>query len=370
MRYYFLRYLKFTPVLLVIFLTACGSSGSARQYLDVTLGKPLEMPPDLARLEGDSSFDLPEGITGDSESSPDKVPVLARVESLQLQGSPGFYWLSVDEPVENLYQQVKNFWAFEGYELNVDEPVIGIMETEWIYKEEGAVPKNISWWNSLFVNEDLSASQDQFQTRIERDQSGGSNNRIYITHRGTEYVHEFRADDRDDFDSADSEWSFRRPEPQLEVEMLSRLMVYLGLDQESITAQFEQPRLFKPRVSLELDAEEKSSYLLLRDPYQIAWNRLNHVLQRLNFEILSSEFKSGFSGEGVFIVKSNVVETVVDEGFFGIGSSEKNISRNFILVVSEENHEVTRVIIEDEKGNFDSTPEGAEFLSLLFEQLK
>jgi outer membrane protein assembly factor BamC len=357
-------------VLFVIFLTACGSSGSDRHYRDATLGKPLEMPPDLSKFEGESSFDLPEGITGDSESASEKVPVLARVESLQLQGSPGFYWLSVDEPVENLYQQVKNFWAFEGFGLTIDEPVIGIMETEWVYKEEGALPKNDSWWYRLFAEEDLSASQDQFRTRIERDQSGGSNNRIYITHRGTEYVYEFRAGDRDDLNSADNEWSFRRPEPQLEIEMLSRLMIYLGLNQESVAAQFEQPRLFKPRASLQVDAEEKSPYLFMMDPYQIAWNRLNHVLQRLNFEILSSEFKSGLSGEGVFIVKSNVVETVESGGFFGIGGSEKNISRRFILVVSEENHEVTRVIIEDEKGNFDTTPEAAEFLSILFEQIK
>ena len=365
-----MSHFKFTPLLFVIFLAACGGSSSDRHYVDVTLGKPLEMPPDLARFEGESSFDLPEGISGDSESSPDKVPVLARVESLQLQGSPGFYWLSVDEPVENLYQQVKNFWAFEGFGLNVDEPVIGIMETEWVYKEEGALTKNNSWWDSLFATEDLSASQDQFRTRIERDQSGGSNNRIYITHRGTEYVYEFRAGDRDDLNSADTEWGFRRPDPQLEVEMLSRLMLYLGLDQESVTAQFEQPRLFKPRASMQLDAEEKSSYLLLREPYQIAWNRVNHVLQRMNFEILVSEFKSRYTGESELIIKSNVVETVQDEGFFGIGGSEKNISRNFNLILSEDNHETTRVIIEDDKGNFDSTPEGAEFLSLLFEQLK
>ncbi len=365
-----MRHFTFTPLLLAIFLTACGSSGGDRHYRDVTLGKPLEMPPDLAKFEGESSFDLPDGITGDSESAAEKVPVLARVESLQLQGSPGFYWLSVDEPVENLYQQVKNFWAFEGFVLNVDEPVIGIMETEWVYKEEGAPPKNDSWWYRLFAEEDLSASQDQFRTRIERDLSGGSNNRIYITHRGTEYVYEFQAGDRDDLNSADDDWNFRRPEPQLEIEMLSRLMIYLGLNQESVDAQFEQPRLFKPRASLELDAEEKSPFLLMRDPYQIAWNRLNHVLQRLNFEILSSEFKSGLSGEGVFMVKSRVVETVKSEGFFGFGGSEKSITRRFILVVFEETHEVTRVIIEDEKGNFDTTPEASEFLELLFEELK
>ena len=152
--------------------------------------------------------------------------------------------------------------------------------------------------------------------------------------------------------------------------MLSRLMIFLGLQQESVAAQFAPPQLFTLRASLQVDAEEKSPYLFMMDPYQIAWNRLNHVLQRLNFEIVTSEFKSGLSGEGVFIVKSDVVETVEDGGFFGIGSSEKNISRNFILVVSEENHEWTRVSIEDEKGNYDTTPEAAEFLSILFEQVK
>ena len=68
MRHFFAAF-TFTTLLLAIFLAACGSSGSDRHYLDVTLGQPLEMPPDLARFEGESSFDLPEGITGDSESA-------------------------------------------------------------------------------------------------------------------------------------------------------------------------------------------------------------------------------------------------------------------------------------------------------------
>lgn len=365
-----MRSAKFTTLLVVILLAACGGSGSDRHYLDVTLGQPLEMPPDLARFEGESSFDLPEGITGDSGAASNKVPVLARIESLRLEGSPDFYWLSVDEPVANLYQQVKNFWAFEGFGLIVDEPVIGIMETEWVYKEEGALPGSDSWWSGLFATKDLSASQDQFQTRVERDQSGGSTNRIYITHRGTEYVHEVRVGDQDALESGANEWSFRRSEPQLEVEMLSRLMVFLGLQKETVAAEFEQARLFKPRASLAVDAEEKSPYLYLRDPYHIAWNRLNHVLRRMNMEIISSEFKSGLSSEGVFIVKSNVVETVEEKGFFNFGGSEKSVSRRFTLVLSEETHELTRVTLEDEKGNYDTTPEGAEFLSLLFEEIK
>ena len=60
---------------------------------------------------------------------------MAKVESLRLENQSGLYWLSVEEPVDNLYQVVKNFWASEGYRLVVDEPVIGLMQTEYIYPE-------------------------------------------------------------------------------------------------------------------------------------------------------------------------------------------------------------------------------------------
>jgi len=270
--------------------------------------------------------------------------------------------------VDNLYQQVKNFWAFEGYGLVVDEPVIGIMQTEWIYKEEGSSQKNLPWWESLFATEDLSASQDQFRTRIERDESG-QGGRIYITHRGTEYVHEFQVGNRD-YVGLDNAWGFRASEPELEVEMLSRLMIYLGLQQEGVDAQLAKVKLFKPRAVLAVDSAEKSPYLTLLDPYQIAWNRVNQVLLWLNFDIELAEFKSGLSQEGLFRVTSDVVEKVESKGFFGFGSTQGQRKRKFTLVLSAENHETTRVILEDEKGNFDTTPEGSQFLSLLYEQLK
>ena len=94
------------------------------------------------------------------------------------------------------------------------------------------------------------------------------------------------------------------------------------------------------------------------------------MLLRLNFHIVSSQFRTGFIDEGVFIVQSEVVETIEDEGFFSFVTEEKSSSRKFTLILTEESHESTRVILEDDKGNFDSSPEGARFLSLLYEQLK
>ena len=113
-------------------LVAACESGYDYRYADPSVGESLKLPPDLAGVQVESKFELPAAISGNNETAKDKIPVLAKVQSVQLEGSGDLYWLQVDESVENLYQLVKNFWASEGYRLNVDEPVIGVMQTEWI----------------------------------------------------------------------------------------------------------------------------------------------------------------------------------------------------------------------------------------------
>ena len=361
------------PALLILALTliACEASNTGQRYLDVSLGQPLEVPPDLANFEEESSFDLPEDFSGDDVTVRDKVPVLAKVDSMQLQGSLGFYWLSVEEPVENLYQQVKNFWALEGYGLVVDEPVIGIMQTEWIYQDEGGQKKDLSWWQKLMESGDYSASQDQFKTRIERDPTGGAGNRIYIAHRGTEIVAEITTAGNLNKDEITTKgWNFRRSEPELEIEMLSRLMIFLGLQRQAVDTQLSQSGLFKPRAWLELDSAENSPYLIMMDSYHIAWNRVYHLLERMNFEISIADFDGSLSQGGFFVFNTEILKVAEDTGFFSFGDKGERVSRRFKLVLSEETNELTRVVLIDPKGDLDSSPEGAEFLSMLFEQIK
>lgn len=354
-------------LILVASLSACNS-GPDQRYLDATLGRSLELPPDLLRAESESKFELPAVFIGDDPSVRDKVPVLARVESVRLEGSAGLYWLSVEEPVNTLYQMVKNFWAAEGYRLVVDEPVIGIMQTEWVLTEVGKKAGGESWWDSLFASDDLSATQDQFRTRIERDQG---RNRIYIVHRGTEYQHVLKSGDSYlPGESSDNKWRYRQPDPELEIEMLSRLMIYLGLGQSEVEQQISQARLFTPRASMHTDHEEKSPFLLLKDPYQIAWNRVYHQLERMNIKIDSASFKSGLSGEGVITVSAEVVEGAEDKGLFSFFSSDDPEPKIFSLIVSEESHELTRVSIENAEGNLDTTSAGAQLLALLYDQVR
>ncbi len=359
-------------LLLAIVVGGCQSGGDLR-YLDASVGGRLELPPDLIERESESGFELPETFSCDDNTARNKVPVLANVESLRIDGGENFYWLSTAEPVDNIYQLVKNFWAFEGYRLTVDEPIIGVMQTEWILKEVGSTEKSSNWLLRLFSSDDLSAIQDQFRTRIERDQRGGS--RIYIAHRGAEYNYVLDSNARgrppNETASKDNQWRVRQPDPELEIEMLSRLMIYLGLQRLQVDQQLAQVRLFKPRSLMQLDTEEKSPYLIIKDPYHIAWNRVYHNLERLNFEIVSTQFKEGLVKEvGSFVVKIKVAEPKKKAGLFSLGSASEPKERQIVLILSEENHELTRVEIETEKGEIDTSFEGAEFLSLLHRQIK
>jgi outer membrane protein assembly factor BamC len=354
-------------VLQVALLAACNSSVG---YQDSTLGPPLELPPDLAGAQTESKFELPATLSGDiGNPERDKIPVLARVDSIQLESNGDMYWLRIEAPVDNLYQLVKNFWAAEGYRLNIDEPVIGLMQTEWIYLGEGGKEEKGTWYESLFTDEDLSASQDQYRTRIERD-STGNLNRIYIAHRGTEYKHVLTTDGPREDEFSDNEWVFRPPEPELEIEMLSRLMIYLGLQESEVEQQQANVKLFKPRASFEVDTDEGSPFLIINDVYQVAWNRVFHQLERMNFEIIDFEFKSGFSDEGVIMIESPTREVVEETGFFSLLSNEKGGSIKFTLVFSEETNQSTRLILEDENGELDTSPAGNEFLNLLYQKLK
>ena len=94
-----------------------------------------------------------------------------------------------------------------------------------------------------------------------------------------------------------------------------------------------------------------------------------HILERLNFDIESAEVKSGFSGEGVIHVELPVSDPDASS-FFSLESADETGKRPIFLILAEESHELTRVSIEDVKGEIDTSSEGAEFLRLLYRRLR
>jgi outer membrane protein assembly factor BamC len=372
---------KLLMVLSAFMLAAC-SSGSSNPYNESRVLADLEIPPDLTVETSDSRAELPSaavtdgsvsGGTGNVDSrvsggTNNTVPILADTESIKLEGYADFYWLSVLGSVDNTYQLVKKFWASEGYKLILDEPVIGIMQTEWIYHKEGASDEDKNFISKFLGGDDLSSTQDQFKTRVARDSETGAT-QVYIIHRGTGYTHVLSTK-ADDEKNERNDWGFRASDSELEVEMLSRLMVYLGLERSELDEHLVNIKLFSPRSRLEVDYKENETYLLLKGNYTRNWNRTLHQLDRLGFEVLESDMRSGFSDDGVMLVVTDIDTSVDTSGFFSITTQVEIQKKQIYLIFSEESLELTRMSVEDKEGEIDNSPEAVEFLTLLNEYLK
>ncbi len=359
--------LIYTVLGMLSILVGCSSEPDTK-YLDVRSSAHLAIPPDLTQAALNEKFEIPANFSSGTGETANQVPVLVQVDSLRLQGREDFYWLAFDEPIKNLYQLIKSFWASEGFIIAVDEPVIGMMQTQWVIKKEGTEEQDRNFFLSLFSDSQLTTGQDQYRTRIARDADTGIT-RIYISHRGTRNQPIRNVNPDDPF--IPDAWIFRPPEPELEVEMLSRLMVYLGLNQADVDQQLADIKLFAPRASIHIDNAENTSYLLVRSVKKQTWNRLLHELDRLNIEVVSVDYNVGFSGNGEILVKSDFEVETKKSGFFSFFFDETEVANIIMrLVVSEETHELTRISIETRGGDVNTSPEAAEFLAILHKRIK
>ncbi|MFT6806628.1 MAG: outer membrane protein assembly factor BamC [Glaciecola sp.] len=355
-----------TIVALVI--VGCGSTQDLR-YLDSRAAEQLEIPPDLTVRNSANDIALPVNFSSDVDASKPlkSIPVLLKVDSLQLEGQADFHWLSVDEPVDNLFQLVKEFWSSEGFEIEIDEPAIGVLQTAWIYEKEGTDKSDANFLMRLFSSNELSATQNQFRTRIERD-TGTGKNHIYISHRGTAYQHIFQTKQTED--EKQNDWELVPPNGEFEVEMLSRLMIYLGVQQAEIDQQLDNIKVFTPLTSIYADYSKNETYLLVKDIYSKTWYRTLHQLDRMGIEVVSSNIDSGIVTEGLIRVKTNVEEEITEGGFFSFGSETKVVKKQVVLVLTEEFHNVTRISMVRPDGEIENSPAGIELITLLQQFLK
>jgi hypothetical protein len=84
-------------------------------------------------------------------------------------------------------------------------------------------------------------------------------------------------------------------------------------------------------------------------------------------------FKTGltFANQGSITVNTKVQEEDSDGGLFSFFSTTSGVvDKKVILIVYQESNETTRVSIENTRGEFDTSKSGADFLDLLYNQIR
>ena len=134
-------------------------------------------------------------------------------------------WLVVKTTPDQAWNICRQFWGENGFVLAIEQPNLGIMETDWAENRAELPPdflrQSMGSLGDVFYS---TYKRDKFRTRIERGSEPGTME-IYVSQRRMEQVPTVKIDN---VSPAGFKWAVMPPNPGIEAEFLTRLMVKFG----------------------------------------------------------------------------------------------------------------------------------------------
>ena len=267
--------------MLLVSLAGCGLF--AEKHVDYQAGatqsESLEVPPDLSKPVDGELYKVPQGGTGNPQagkagmpnSAVVEKPVLPVISGVRLERVGTQRWLVVQDSPENVWRVVKAFWTENGFALDSEDQSAGIMETDW--KEDLAKGTQGSGSGAGFST----GERDQYRSRLERGKDPGTVE-IYLTHRGLVATL--------DADKA-TQWLPSANDPELEAQLLQRLMARLGGNpsaEGAVKAEGE--------AILQV-ADSGSGSILIKDEFDKSWRRAGLAIDRLKLVLEDKDRSKG-----------------------------------------------------------------------------
>jgi outer membrane protein assembly factor BamC len=366
-----------TAALLAVALVTAGCtsrgglfSGDTIDYQSgATQTRGLDVPPDLTQLARDGRYQAPGGVVsaaaaaaGPSPATPSAAATVApaAIGDLRIQRDGNMRWLQVPMPPEQLWPQLRAFWIDAGFELQIDNAAVGVIETAWA-ENRAKLPQDFLRATLGRVLDGLydTGERDRFRTRIERTATGTD---VYITHRGLEQV----------VSGPQQEvvrWAVRPADPQLEAEFLSRLMLRLGNDAATTQVALAAPAAAAaPRARLLTG--QTTAALEVDDEFDRAWRRVGLALDRTGFTVEDRN-----RSEGLYFVRYVDSKAPDERGFLGrlFGGDEAAQARRYRIALlggTAATGGRTIVAVQDAEGGAVEGSTGERIASVLLAELK
>jgi outer membrane protein assembly factor BamC len=378
--------------LLALGLAAC--SGTADDLLDPILPEreaaykssktapPLEVPPDLSSATLNDTMVVPslaQGsatysayVNGTQVAMASVDGVLPRLNGVRIERAGSERWLIVDVPPGVVWPKVRDFWLSQGFLIQSEDPSIGIMETDWAEKrtefDGGAISNFFSKLSSELYG---ATTRDMYRTRLERG-TIPETTEVYVSHRGAEYVSTGKLSRA--LDATGSEevyvWQPRPSDPELEAEMLSRLIITFGIKKDAATTLVAAAAERPPRAHIVRDGEG-ASVLDLQDNFSRAWRRTGLALDRVGFTVEDRDRSRGLYY--VRYIDTDKVDPGKDDSFFGtlkFWGDDEPPDQNEYLVSLVGKQSTTQIVILDTDGKREHGETADRILGLLHQQLK
>ncbi|AOX99122.1 outer membrane protein assembly factor BamC [Jeongeupia sp. USM3] len=309
-------FFRLIPIALAISLAGCSSDQMMLQRkVDYRSGSDnistnaLEVPPDLSSPSSNQGYTIPERADATSTTTTGTAAValvskeaasgtaavtLPTNEKAKLVEAGGQRWLVVQGDPKKLWPEIHQFWLDNGFILKIDNPQLGIMETDWL-ENRANLPQD--WVTKLLrkvADSFISTGElDKFRTRVERGSQPGTTE-IYVSHRGMQEVYKDTGDaDTSRLGSTASDaktiWVPRKADVELEAEMLALMLQRFGMTEEQAATVVKKPVSTQVFASLSDDATS----LKINDNYDRAWRRVGLALDRIGFVVADRDRSKG-----------------------------------------------------------------------------
>lgn len=336
----------------------------------------LEVPPDLTQVAKDDRFKVPD-VPGRSKAtfskfSADRAPdakasnsaVLPVVDKVRIERAGTQRWLVATMPADKVWESVREFWQEMGFIINLELPEAGVIETDWA-ENRAKIPDDFlrrslgKLLDSLYST----GERDKYRTRLEKGAEPGTTE-IYISHRRMEEVYASA-------DKVQTRWQPRQADPELEAEMLRRLMVRLGTDDQRAVAAVAASTIGANDDRARVVERQGVPELQVLDRFDRAWRRVGLALDRVGFTVEDRD-----RSKGLYFVRyvDPDAHNQKPESFFSKMSfwkeSKKSVPRTQYRVHVVEENGNSRVLVQTREGELERSETTARILDLLLAQLK
>jgi outer membrane protein assembly factor BamC len=359
-----------------------------------TRSTPLEIPPDLSQLPRDERFTVPErpgtvtasataagrpGATTAAVGGPVAATVAPTGAIARLERDGSQRWLAVNMPPDKAWPILLEFWPSVGLAVEKSDPATGVMETVWA---ENRAKLNLGMLRQglgrILGSVYETGEQDKYRARIERTEKGTSE--IFISHRGMVEVFTSSAQDR-------TAWQPRPPDPELEAEMLQRLLVRFdkGAPTPAATAagtpgaagaaagpaRVAMPSAPPDTTHIVKGADGRSERLDIDDPFDRAWRRIGLALDRGGFTVEDRD-----RAKGIYFVRyldpDYAAKQKEQQGLFSklLGQDKPVPAPQYRVQLQAAGDAGTQVQVFSSDGKPERSPAGDRILALLKEQLR
>jgi len=259
-----------------LFVAGCGFNNSPSSpdvlYSETSAdAKPLQVPPDLTSISNGEHFILP----GKEPGSLSRNRLLPTFTSAKYVRDGDQNWLELEQPAETIWPLVLDFVRQQKMAVEKTEPTSGLIFTQWRSDDDqgGGLLKNLISNDELF-------SRHAF--RLERN---GNGTRVF--------ARSMRLEGDVIKSLGDNEWPASSHNPEEVSQLLTRLLVYIGADEQKAKGILSEPQARAVLDDAELQTTAAGSQLVVHKGFTPSFNDVKKAAENLDYKIVQSDGSVG-----------------------------------------------------------------------------